>query len=175
MEDKPLERALLISQEKIQGRVKEIAAQISSDYEGEDVVLIGVLNGAVFFLADLAREITIPVRIDFMRAASYGSRQTSSGKVQLTKDVEIPLRDRSVILVEDIVDTGLTLSHIIEDLKGKGPRSLKTCVLIDKLERREIHVSIDYCGFRVEEGFLVGYGLDFDEQYRNLPDIHVLK
>ena len=170
-----MERALLISQEKIQGRVKEIAAQISSDYEGEDVVLIGVLNGAVFFLADLAREITIPVRIDFMRAASYGSRQTSSGKVQLTKDVEIPLRDRSVILVEDIVDTGLTLSHIIEDLKGKGPRSLKTCVLIDKLERREIHVSIDYCGFRVEEGFLVGYGLDFDEQYRNLPDIHVLK
>lgn len=175
MEDKPLERALLISQEKIQGRVKEIAAQISSDYEGEDVVLIGVLNGAVFFLADLAREITIPVKIDFMRAASYGSRQTSSGKVQLTKDVEIPLRDRSVILVEDIVDTGLTLSHIIEDLKGKGPRSLKTCVLIDKLERRETHVSIDYCGFRVEEGFLVGYGLDFDEQYRNLPDIHVLK
>jgi hypoxanthine phosphoribosyltransferase len=118
---------------------------------------------------------TVPSRIDFIRAASYGSGTSSSGKIKLTKDVEIPVQDKPVIVVEDIVDTGLTLKEIVKRLEGKGPESIRICALIDKLERREEAVTIDYCGFQVNEGFLVGYGLDHDEQYRYLRDIHVLR
>jgi hypoxanthine phosphoribosyltransferase len=170
-----LERKLLLSRETIGERVKEIAGRISSDYEGQEPVLIGILNGAVFFLADLTRLITIPIKIDFIRAASYGSEMISSGAVRLTKDVEIPVKGRPVVLVEDIVDTGLTLNHIIKMMEAKGPESVKVCALIDKLERRDVSVTIDYCGFQIDEGFIVGYGLDYDEMYRNLPDIFVLK
>lgn len=170
-----MEKEILIPRDKIQGRVKELAAQICSDYNGKEPVLIGVLNGVVFFIADLAREMTIPTKMDFVRAASYGSGMTSSGNVRLTKDVEIPIQGKPVILVEDIVDTGLTLTHIMKIIERKGPESIRICAFIDKLERREIPVSVDYCGFQIEEGFIVGYGLDHDEKYRHLPDIYVLR
>jgi hypoxanthine phosphoribosyltransferase len=129
----------------------------------------------VFFFADLARGVTIPVKLDFVRAASYGSGTTSSGSIRLTKDVEIPVEGKPVILVEDIVDTGLTLNRVAELMRSRGPESVKICALIDKPERREIPVAIDYCGFRIEKGFLVGYGLDWDEKYRYLPDIYLLE
>lgn len=170
-----MEKELLIPRETIQKRVKELARQISSDYEGKEPILIGILNGVVFFFADLMREISIPTKMDFIRAASYGSEMKSSGSIRLTKDVEMPVRGQPVILVEDIVDTGLTLTHIVKNLESKGPESLRICALIDKLERRDIDVSIDYCGFKINEGFLVGYGLDYDEKYRHLPDICILK
>lgn len=173
--EKIVEKEILIPRETIQKRVAELADQISSDYEGKEPILIGILNGVVFFFADLVREIRIPTMIDFIRAASYGSKKTSSGTIRLTKDVEMPVKGKPVILVEDIVDTGLTLTHIVRMLKDKGVESLKICALIDKLERRDMTVSIDYCGFQIEEGFLVGYGLDYDEKYRHLPDICVLK
>jgi hypoxanthine phosphoribosyltransferase len=173
--DNPLEKKLLFSRETIQKRVKKLAALISSDYEGQEPVFIGVLNGAVFFFADLTRELDIPIKIDFVRAASYGSEMTSSCEIRLTKDVEIPVKGRPVILVEDIVDTGLTLAHIIKKMEAKAPESLKVCAFIDKLERRDVSVTVDYCGFRIEEGFVVGYGLDHDEKYRQLPDVFVLK
>jgi len=170
-----LEKQLLISRADIQRRVNELADQIASDYQGKEPVFIGVLNGVIFFFADLLRAIPIPSRMDFVRAASYGSGMTSSGKIQFTKKVEIDIRGKPVILVEDIVDTGLTLARVKENLERKGPESLRICVLIDKLERREVSVPIDYCGFPIKEGFVVGYGLDYDEKYRHLPDIYVLK
>ncbi len=170
-----MEKEILIPRDKIQGRVKELADQICSDYKGKEPVLIGVLNGVVFFIADLARQMTIPTKMDFVRAASYGSGMTSSGTVRLTKDVEIPIRGKPVILVEDIVDTGLTLAHIVKILERKDPESIRICALIDKLERRNIAVNVDYCGFQVEEGFIVGYGLDHDEKYRHLSDIYILR
>jgi hypoxanthine phosphoribosyltransferase len=170
-----VEKELFISREKIKKRVKELATQISSDYEGKEPVLIGVLNGVIFFFADLVREITIPAKIDFVRVASYGSQMTSSGTVRLTKEVEIPVQGKPVIVIEDIVDTGATLAHIIKIMERNDVESLKICALIDKLERRERTVAIDYCGFQLKEGFIVGYGLDYDEKYRHLPDIYVLK
>jgi hypoxanthine phosphoribosyltransferase len=170
-----LEKELLIPRKTILSRVGKLARQISSDYAEKEPVLIGVLNGVVFFFADLIMEMNIPSRIDFIRAASYGSNTSSNGSVRLTKDVEISIQDKPIILAEDIVDTGLTLTKIVETLKERDPQSIKICALIDKPERRELEVSIDYCGFQVKEGFLVGYGLDYDEQYRYLPDIYALK
>ncbi len=170
-----MKRELFLSQETIQAKVRELAQKISTDYAGRDPLLVGILNGVVFFFTDLVIAMTIPCKMDFMRAASYGSGTTSSGHITLTKDVEIPLAGKSVIIVEDIVDTGLTLNHIADIIKERDPESVKICALIDKLERREQEVAIDYCGFQVEEGFLVGYGLDHNEQYRYLPDIYVLK
>ena len=170
-----MERELLITKKSIKKRVKELADQISSDYEGSAPVVIGVLKGAVFFFADLVRELSIPTKMDFIRAASYGSGMTSSRTIRLTKDIEMPVRGKPVILIEDIVDTGLTLTHIIKEVKRKEPESLKVCTFIEKLERREVKVPIDYRGFQVKEGFIVGYGLDFDERYRNLPDLYVLR
>ena len=169
-----MKKELYIPRKDIQSRVRELAGQISADFSEKEPVLVGILNGVVFFFADLVREITLPSRIDFIRAASYGSGTSSSGSVRLTKDLEIPVEGKPVIVVEDIVDTGLTLARILEILKERGPESIKVCVLIDKLERRETDIAIDYRGFEVKEGFLVGYGLDFDEQYRYLPDIYRL-
>ena len=170
-----MDKKLLISSETIKKRVNELATQISLDYEGRNPVLIGVLKGVVFFLADLARELNIPVEIDFVRAASYGAGTTSSRNVRLTKDIENSVHGKPVILVEDIVDTGLTLTHIIQEIEKKNPESVKICALIEKLERQDIKIPIDYCGFRIKEGFIIGYGLDFDEKYRNLPDLYVLR
>ena len=168
-------KELLFPKMIIQARVKELAAQISRDYSDREPVILGVLNGAVFFLSDLVREMTIPLKIDFMRAASYGSGMSSSGSVELTKDFKVPIEDNHVILVEDIVDTGLTVTKILKMLKELKPESIKVCALIDKLERRDTDITIDYCGFQVREGFLIGYGLDFNEQYRYLPDIYTVK
>jgi hypoxanthine phosphoribosyltransferase len=173
--DKDLEKERLISRRTIHKRVKELAQQISSDYRGKTPIFVGVLNGVIFFFADLLRELTIPSKMDFIRAASYGSEMTSSGTVRITKHAEIPIRGEPVILVEDIVDTGTTLAHIRKHLDKDGPESVRICALVDKLERRHVSVQIDYCGFQVQEGFLVGYGLDYDESYRHLPDIYVLR
>lgn len=165
---------VLISKVAIQNRVKELATQISMDYDGKEPILVGILKGSVFFYSDLAREMKIPVKLDFIRAFSYGSGKQSSGSVRFTKDVELPVEGEDLIIVEDIVDTGLTLRKIKEILAHRGAKSLRICALIDKLERREEDVSIDYCGFEVPEGFIVGYGLDYDERYRNLPEIYLL-
>jgi len=170
-----LKKEVLISQSAIRRRVKEIADQISNDYRGTEPILVGILKGSIIFMADLMRDLTIPVQMDFIRAASYGSKMQSSGTVRVTKDIELPIQGKPVILIEDIVDSGLTLAYIKELLEGRGAASLKICALIDKLERRERHVLVDYCGFEVQEGFLVGYGLDCNEEFRNLPEICVLK
>jgi hypoxanthine phosphoribosyltransferase len=170
-----LERELCISREEIQQRVEALAKEISSDFQGEEPVLVGILNGAVFFFADLMRAIRIPTKMDFVRAASYGSGTESSGSVRITKDIELSIEGKPVILVEDIVDTGLTLSFLKERFEKRGASSLRICALIDKLERKEKDVFVDYCGFRIQEGFLVGYGLDCNEEYRYLPEIYRLK
>jgi hypoxanthine phosphoribosyltransferase len=169
-----MKQELFIPQAKITSRVKELASQISADYKGKEPVIVGVLNGAVFFFTDLVRAMTIPLKIDFIRAASYGSGSSSCGSVRLTKDLEIPVKDKPVILVEDIIDTGLTLLKILDIMVKKSPESIKICSLIDKQERREKNIPIDYCGFQVKEGFLVGYGMDHNEQFRCLRDIYKL-
>jgi hypoxanthine phosphoribosyltransferase len=169
-----MKQELLIPQNVIESRIKELASQISADYIGKEPVVVGVLNGAVFFLADIVREVTIPLKIDFIRAASYGSGVSSCGDVRLTKGLEIPITNKPVIIVEDIVDTGLTLSKILDIMMEQNPESIKICALIDKQERRETEISIDYCGFKVKEGFLVGYGLDYNEQFRCMKAIYKL-
>jgi hypoxanthine phosphoribosyltransferase len=169
------QKKLLIPYDAIQKRVRELARQISIDYRGKDTVLIGMLNGAVFFFSDLALQLTVPAKIDFIRASSYGSQMISSGKVKLTKDVELSVTDKSVLIIEDIVDTGLTVSHVISHLNTRDPESVEVCALIDKSERREINVAVRYCGFRLKEGFVVGYGLDCNEEYRCLKDIYTLE
>jgi len=169
-----MEQELLIHRSAINARIKELASLISADYRGKEPVLVGVLNGAVFFFSDLAREMTVPIKIDFIRAASYGACNSSSGSVRLTKGLEIPVKDKPVILVEDIVDTGLTLSKILDIMSAYSPESIRICSLIDKQERREKDIVIDYCGFQVKEGFLVGYGLDYNEEFRCLRDIYKL-
>jgi hypoxanthine phosphoribosyltransferase len=169
-----LEKKILIHCKDIQSRLKELAKQISSDYADKEPIFIGVLNGVVFFFTDLIKEVEIPSKIDFIRAASYGAETSSRGSINITKDVEIDIQGKPVIIVEDIVDTGLTLTKIVEMLQEREPESIRICTLIDKVERREKMVTIDYYGFRVEEGFLVGYGLDHDEKYRYLKDIYTL-
>lgn len=173
-EEKSLDKALFISKNAIECRVNELAREIALDYGEDDPLVIGVLNGSVFFFADLVRALNLPCSIDFVRAASYGMSMNSSGCIRLTKEPEIPLEGRRVLLVEDIVDTGHTISMLLETLKSKHPRDLRVCVLIDKQERREVDVPIDYYGFKVQKGFLVGYGLDYAEQYRHLPEIFTL-
>jgi hypoxanthine phosphoribosyltransferase len=169
----PSERlVLLYSRDQIARRVSELAAVISSDYAGADLVLIGILRGAFVFLADLIRQLTIPVVIDFVGAASYGSRAQTSGQVTITKDLQVPVSGREILLVEDIEDTGVTLQSIQNKLKTLGPRSIKVCTLIDKQERRLVDVPVEYVGFKIDKGFIVGYGIDYAEQYRYLPDIY---
>ena len=176
LQDRKMNRKeILIAEEAIQSRVKELAHEISSDYVDEEPVLIGILNGVVFFFVDLVKALTVPITIDFIRASSYGSGTVSKGTITYSKDVEIDVQDKSVIIVEDIVDTGLTLNKIVKRIEKKGPKSIRICALIDKGERRSEEVLLDYSGFQVEKGFLVGYGLDHDERYRHLPDIYVLK
>lgn len=167
------DRHLVISSDQIRATVSALGERISQDYAGKDLVLIGVLNGAFIFLADLARSITIPHQIDFIRVASYGQNDASSGTIRLAKDVELDLRHKHVLLVEDIVDTGTTLTWLTEKLKDQQTASVKICALIDKKERRATEVRLDYVGF-AQDGFLVGYGLDYAEQYRSLPEIYSL-
>ena len=169
----PSERlVLLYSRDQIAQRVRELAARISADYAGSDLVLIGILRGAFVFLADLIRQLTIPVKVDFVGAASYGSQTQTSGQVAITKELQVPVAGRELLLVEDIEDTGVTLQAIQNKLKELGPRSIKVCTLIDKRERRLVNVPVDYVGFTIAKGFIVGYGIDYAEQYRYLPDIY---
>lgn len=165
---------ILFSRATIQKRVRELANQISKDYEGKELILIGVLKGAFIFMADLIREINIPCRVDFARLASYGAGSESSGKVVLTKDIETSIKDRDILIVEDILDTGLTMQYFVEWLKERNPQSLKTCVFLDKRKRRKVPLEADYVGFTIDDGFVVGYGLDFNEMYRFFPDIYMI-
>jgi hypoxanthine phosphoribosyltransferase len=161
----------VITRDQIQNRLRELSAQINKDYSGQEIILIAVLKGVFIFLADLVRLLDMPVRVDFVRLSSYGDSSTSSGQVLVTKDVELSLKDQHVLVVEDIIDSGLTLKYLLEHLQKQQPKSLKICCLTDKLERRAVSVHIDYVGFVVEKGFLVGYGLDYAEDHRQYPDI----
>ncbi|HNQ64895.1 MAG TPA: hypoxanthine phosphoribosyltransferase [Smithella sp.] len=167
-------RKILFPKETIQKRVREMANQISKDYAGKELILIGVLKGAFIFMADLIREINIPCRVDFARLASYGAGSESSGKVVLTKDIETSIKDKDILIVEDILDTGLTMQYFVEWLKERNPKSLKTCVFLDKRKRRKVPLEADYVGFTIDDGFVVGYGLDFNEMYRFSPDIYTI-
>ncbi|OGQ99030.1 MAG: hypoxanthine phosphoribosyltransferase [Deltaproteobacteria bacterium RIFOXYD12_FULL_55_16] len=162
----------VVSRDAIASRVKEIAQAITRDYAGRQLVMIGILNGAFIFLADLVREIELPMEIDFIRVASYGSGTCSSGAIRLVKDTELALAGKDILLVEDIVDTGRTLACLQELLADRKAASVRICALIDKQERREVEVAVDYAGFVIAEGFLVGYGLDYAQQHRQYPAIH---
>lgn len=169
-----VDKKLVFSKGEIQKRVKTLGETISKDYAGQPLILIGILNGAFIFMADLVRQVNLPVEIDFVRVSSYGNHAHSSGVISFTKDIELDITNKNVLLVEDIVDTGRTISHLKEMIAARQPRSIKICTLIDKKERREIEVEIDYQGFVVEHGFLVGYGLDYAEQHRHYPEIYHL-
>lgn len=166
---------LLYSRAHIAEQVERLASEISRDYPDREILLVGVLKGSFLFIADLARAITSPTVIDFVRLASYGSDTRSSGIVELRKDLELPIRGRDVIIVEDIIDSGCTLESLYHRLLLREPRTLRICTLIDKRARREVAIEADYVGIRMEDGFIVGYGLDYDERYRNLPDIYLMK
>jgi len=166
---------ILITQEQIHQRTRELAQEISSDYEGQDLLLICVLKGGIVFLVDLMRELTIPHAVDFMATSSYGASTESSGAVRILKDLDKSIQGQHVLIVEDIIDTGHTLDYLTRILHERGPASLRICTLLNKQERREIEIPIDYVGFNIPNKFVIGYGLDFDEIYRNLPFVGVLK
>jgi hypoxanthine phosphoribosyltransferase len=168
-------REILLDEAEIARRVKELAAQISEDYQGKDLVLVCILKGAVIFTADLARHITVPVTIDFMATSSYGEGTQSTGVVRFLKDLDEPIEGRHVLIVEDIVDTGLTLKYLHDNLISRHPASLKICTLLDKPDRRVADIKTDYNGFIIPDEFVVGYGLDYAEGYRHLPYIGILK
>ena len=166
---------VMYSEEEVSARIKEIADEINREYEGKEVHLIGILRGGSFFMCDLAKRISVPVTIDFMSASSYGMSTTSSGVVKIVKDLEEPIVGRHVIVVEDIIDTGRTLSYLLEMLRERGPESLKLCTLLNKPDRRVVDVKIDYNGYTIPDEFVVGYGLDYAQRYRNLPYIGVVE
>ena len=169
MSDDPAIGEVLVSSEALQERVRSLAAEISADYAGRDLILIGVLKGAVFFLSDLMRSLTIPCEVDFMAVASYGSATKSSGVVRILKDLDAVIEGRDVLIVEDIVDSGLTLQYLLRNLAGRQPRSLEVCALLIKPERRKVDLETRYVGFEIPDRFAIGYGLDHAERYRNLP------
>ncbi|MCM8709556.1 hypoxanthine phosphoribosyltransferase [Clostridium sp. SYSU_GA19001] len=168
-------KKILLDEEKISEKIKELGSLISRDYEGKDLVLVGVLKGSVMFMADLLKEITIPCCMDFMAVSSYGNSTTSSGVVRILKDLDFEIEGKDVLVVEDIIDSGITLKYLMEYLKGRKPNSLEIVCLLDKPERRKAEIGVKYKGFSVPDEFLVGYGLDYAEKYRNLPFIGVLK
>jgi len=165
---------VLVTAEDLQRRVAELGEQISSDYAGRPLLLVGVLKGAVFFLSDLMRYIDIPVEIDFMAVASYGSATDSSGVVRILKDLDAAIEGRDVLIVEDIVDSGLTLQYLLRNLGSRNPRTLEVCALLTKPERRKVDLPTRYVGFEIPDRFVVGYGLDYAERHRNLPFVAVL-
>jgi hypoxanthine phosphoribosyltransferase len=165
----------LVAAEDLERRVRELAAEVSRDYQGKDLVLVGVLKGAVFFVSDLMRHLTIPVEVDFMAVASYGSATKSSGVVRILKDLDAAIDGRDVLIVEDIVDSGLTLQYLMRNLAGRNPRSLEVCALLIKPERRKVDLPTKYVGFEIPNRFAIGYGLDHAERYRNLPYVAALK
>ena len=166
---------VLLTEEEVDKRIQEIGDQISKDYAGKQVHLVCVLRGGAFFMCELAKRITIPVSFDFMSVSSYGKDTKSSGVVRIVKDLDESLKDKEVIVVEDIVDSGRTLSYLLEMLNDRGPKSLRLCTLLDKPDRRVVDVNVDYTGFTIPDEFVVGYGLDYDQKYRNLPYIGVVE
>ena len=166
---------ILLQEDELKQRVKELGAQITEDYKGKDLVLITVLRGSYIFMADLSRSIDLPCVIDFMSVSSYGKGTTSSGQVQITKDLSENIAGKDVIVVEDILDSGNTLSYLLEILKARKPASVRLCTLLDKPERRVKDIRADYSGFTIPDAFVVGYGLDYAERYRNLPYVGILK
>lgn len=166
---------IILSTKQIQERVQKLAAEISNDYKGKKPLLIGVLKGAVVFLSDLMRNLDVPVEIDFMAVSSYGAETASSGIVRIQKDLEQSIQGKDVIIVEDIIDTGLTLNYLCENLQSRKPRTLKVVTLLDKPERRIVEYIPDYCGFVIPDRFVIGYGLDYNEDYRQLADIRALE
>ena len=165
---------VLIDEIALQNRIAELGEEISADYAGRDLLLIGVLKGAVFFMADLMRRLTVPCEIDFMAISSYGASTDSSGVVRILKDLDINVEARHVLVVEDIIDSGLTLSYLVRTLEARNPATLEICALMTKPERREIDVDVRYVGFEIPNRFVIGYGLDFAERYRNLPYVAIL-
>jgi hypoxanthine phosphoribosyltransferase len=165
---------ILIDEQTLAARVAELGAEVSADYHGRDLLLIGVLKGAVFFMADLMRHLTVACEVDFMAISSYGDATDSSGIVRILKDLDINIEGRDVLVVEDIIDSGLTLSYLIRNLESRRPASLEVCALLTKRGRREIEVNVRYVGFEIPNRFVIGYGLDFAERYRNLPYVAVL-
>ncbi len=165
---------ILIDEDALRSRIVELGAEISADYEGRDLLLVGVLKGAIFFISDLMRELTVPCEIDFMAISSYGAATDSSGVVRILKDLDINIDGRHVLVVEDIIDSGLTLSYLMRNLEAREPASLEVCALLTKPDRREIDVPVRYIGFEIPNRFVIGYGLDFAERYRNLPYVGVL-
>ena len=177
MSQTELERAvgeILIDEETLAARVAELGAEVSADYQGRDLLLIGVLKGAVFFMADLMRHLTVPCEVDFMAISSYGAQTDSSGVVRILKDLDINIEGRNVLVVEDIIDSGLTLSYLMRNLESRQPASLEVCALLTKPARREIDVPVRWIGFEIPNRFVIGYGMDFAERYRNLPYVGVL-
>lgn len=172
MEDKI---SVLIPQEELEARIREMAAQISKDYEGEKLHLVCILRGSIFFTCELAKYITVPVTIDFMSVSSYGNGTESSGRIKIMKDLDDPIKDKNVLVIEDIIDSGHTLSHLLSFLKVREPKSLKLCTLLDKPDRRVVDVDVDYVGREIPDLFVVGYGLDYAQKYRNLPYIGVVE
>jgi len=165
---------ILVQRDELAHRIRELGAQISEDYAGRDLFLVGVLKGAVFFLSDLMRHLDVPCEVDFMAVSSYGSSTDSSGVVRILKDLDAPIADRDVLIVEDIVDSGLTLQYLLRTLKAREPASLEVCALLTKPERRKVELPIRYTGFEIPNRFAIGYGLDHAERYRNLPYVAVL-
>ena len=166
---------VLLSQERLQARICELGRAITQDYEGKEPLLVGILKGAAVFLVDLMRSIELPVAIDFMAVSSYGAATESSGVVRILKDLETPIEGRDVVLVEDIIDSGLTIAYVLDMLRRRGPASLKVCALLVKEQAAEAGLKADYVGFTIPNKFVVGYGLDFDEKYRNLPYLGILQ
>jgi hypoxanthine phosphoribosyltransferase len=166
---------ILIGEEELQARIRELGSEISVDYQGKELLLVGVLKGAVFFMADLMRAISVSCEIDFMAISSYGASTDSSGVVRILKDLDLNIDGRHVLVVEDIIDSGLTLSYLLRNLESREPASLEICALLTKPARREIDVSVRYIGFEIPNRFVIGYGLDFAERYRNLPYVGVLR
>ena len=166
---------ILLSEEQIAARVRELGAEITKDYQGKNLVVIGILKGALPFMADLIRQIKVPLRYDLMAVSSYGASTKTSGAVQILKDIEMGLEGEDVLVVEDIIDTGLTLKYLLGNLQARHPASLKVCTLLDKPSRREVEITPEYNGFVIPDRFVVGYGLDYAERFRELPMIGVLK
>ena len=168
-------KEVLFSAAELKIRVRELAVQISRDYNSYELLVIGVLKGANMFLSDLIRDIDLPLEVDFIAASSYGNATESSGVVRILKDLDYPIQDRHVLLIEDLIDTGLTLHYLAENLKSREPASFRICTLLDKPERRKVDIQVDYKGFDIPDEFIVGYGIDFGQKYRNLPYIATLK
>ena len=170
-----MEKEILYSRDAIRKRIEELAGDISGHYVGKELIVIGVLKGAFIFMADLIRCLRVSCTVDFVRLASYGAGSVTSGSIAITKDIETDIRGREVLVVEDIVDTGLTLTYLVDMLKQRGPASVSVCAFLDKRLRRRVPFDADYVGFSMDDGFVIGYGLDYNEQARYLPDVYLVK